>query len=82
MTENVHINRRSEKTHKTLSEIQKSFIEDEVRSCISSLPDGKAGGIPNEILKCTSDIITPVLTSLGPAEGQKLIKFIAIMFVS
>ena len=47
--------------------LNSSFTEDEVRLCISNLPNGKAGGIDgilNEMLKCTNDIITPLLTLL------------------
>ena len=43
------------------------FTEDEVRLCISNLPNEKAGGgdgILNKMLKCTNDIITPLLTLL------------------
>ena len=47
--------------------LNSSFTEDEVRLCISNLPDGKAGGVDgilNEMLKCTNDIIAPLLTLL------------------
>ena len=43
------------------------FTEVEVRLCISNLPNGKSGGVDgilNEMLKCTNDIITPLLTLL------------------
>ena len=48
-------------------DILNSPTEDEGRLCISKLPNGKTGGIDgilNWMLKCISDIITPLLTLL------------------
>ena len=57
----IFCNECSEKKPDILNSV---FTEDEVRLCISNLPNEKAGGILNKMLKCTNDIITSLLTFL------------------